>query len=225
MQLLDTDIVKDSASQDTNSLSSLFLKPNKLGATVQEEASTTFALCVEEPLRYFSVWAVPPGTPSDDYMSARTFQFTELPDEDTILMVLGGDWERQKNNFWDAKDSKNIGKQRPYKNIDKVLTWPIYSFEEKKVMIFAVDKVSIRKQILEYAAEEGYENLADWNWKLTQKKEQRGSSEFTSYSIIPKPQSPVHKKEIKEAYDARMKEGFYLQNLLVGGNPLEEMTD
>ena len=62
MQLLDTDIVKDSASQDTNSLSSLFLKPNKLGATVQEEASTTFALCVEEPLRYFSVWAVPPGT-------------------------------------------------------------------------------------------------------------------------------------------------------------------
>lgn len=225
MQLLDTDIVKDSASQDTNSLSSLFLKPNKLGATVQEEASTTFALCVEEPLRYFSVWAVPPGTAADDYMSARTFQFTEMPNEDTILMVLGGDWERQKNNFWDAKDPKNVGKQRPYKNIDKVLTWPIYSFEEKKVMIFAVDKVSIRKQILEYAAEEGYENLADWNWKLTQKKEQRGSSEFTSYSIIPKPQSPVHKKEIKEAYDARIKEGFYLENLLVGGNPLEEMTD
>ena len=225
MQLLDTDIVKDSASQDTNSLSSLFLKPNKLGATVQEEASTTFALCVEEPLRYFSVCAVPPGTASDAYMSARPIQLTELPDEDTILMVLGGDWERQKNNFWDAKDPKNVGKQRPYKNIDKVLTWPIYSFEEKKVMIFAVDKVSIRKQILEYAAEEGYENLADWNWKLTQKKEQRGSSEFTSYSIIPKPQSPVHKKEIKEAYDARMKEGFYLENLLVGGNPLEEMTD
>jgi len=225
MQLLDTDIVKDSASQDTNSLSSLFLKPNKLGATVQEEASTTFALCVEEPLRYFSVWAVPPGTAADDYMSARTFQFTEMPNEDTILMVLGSDWERQKNNFWDAKDPKNVGKERPFKNIDKVLTWPIYSFEEKKVMIFAVDKVSIRKQILEYAAEEGYENLADWNWKLTQKKEQRGSSEFTSYSIIPKPQSPVHKKEIKEAYDARIKEGFYLENLLVGGNPLEEMTD
>ena len=225
MQLLDTDIVKDSASQDTNSLSSLFLKPNKLGATVQEEASTTFALCVEEPLRYFSVWAVPPGTAADDYKSARTFQFTEMPNEDTILMVLGSDWERQKNNFWDAKDPKNVGKERPFKNIDKVLTWPIYSFEEKKVMIFAVDKVSIRKQILEYAAEEGYENLADWNWKLTQKKEQRGSSEFTSYTIIPKPQSPVHKKEIKEAYDARIKEGFYLENLLVGGNPLEEMTD
>jgi len=225
MQLLDTDIVKDSASQDTNSLSSLFLKPNKLGATVQEEASTTFALCVEEPLRYFSVWAVPPGTAADDYMSARTFPFTKMPDEDTILMVLGSDWERKRKSFWDARDPKNAGKERPFENIDKVLTWPIYSFEEKKVMIFAVDKVSIRKQILEYAAEEGYENLADWNWKLTQKKEQRGSSEFTSYSIIPKPQSPVHKKEIKEAYDARIKEGFYLENLLVGGNPLEEMTD
>ena len=224
MQLLDTDLTQNEVKTDSE-LGSLFLKPSKLGATVEKEASTTFALCVEEPLRYFSVWAVPPGTAADDYMSARTFPFTKMPDEDTILMVLGSDWERKRKSFWDARDPKNAGKERPFENIDKVLTWPIYSFEEKKVMIFAVDKVSIRKQILEYAAEEGYENLADWNWKLTQKKEQRGSSEFTSYSIIPKPQSPVHKKEIKEAYDARMKEGFYLQNLLVGGNPLEEMTD
>jgi len=224
MQLLDTDLTQNEVKTDSE-LGSLFLKPSKLGATVEKEASTTFALCVEEPLRYFSVWAVPPGTAADDYMSARTFPFTKMPDEDTILMVLGSDWERKRKSFWDARDPKNAGKERPFENIDKVLTWPIYSFEEKKVMIFAVDKVSIRKQILEYAAEEGYENLADWNWKLTQKKEQRGSSEFTSYSIIPKPQSPVHKKEIKEAYDARMKEGFYLENLLVGGNPLEEMTD
>jgi len=224
MQLLDTDLTQNEVKTDSE-LGSLFLKPSKLGATVEKEASTTFALCVEEPLRYFSVWAVPPGTAADDYMSARTFPFTKMPDEDTILMVLGSDWERKRKSFWDARDPKNAGKERPFENIDKVLTWPIYSFEEKKVMIFAVDKVSIRKQILEYAAEEGYENLADWNWKLTQKKEQRGSSEFTSYSIIPKPQSPVHKKEIKEAYDARIKEGFYLENLLVGGNPLEEMTD
>ena len=65
-------------------------------------------------------------------------------------------------------------------------------------MIFAVDKVSIRKQILEFAAEEGYENLSEWNWKLTQKKEQRGSTEFTSYTIIPKPQTPKHKAEVKK---------------------------
>ena len=92
-------------------------------------------------------------------------------------------------------------------------------------MIFAVDKISIRKQILEYAAEEGYENLSDWNWKLTQKKEQRGSTEFVRYSINPKPQTPKHKAEVKKAYDQRIEDGFYLENLLVGGNPLEEMAD
>ena len=43
-------------------------------------------------------------------MSARTFQFTEMPDEDTILTVLGGDWERKRKSFWDAKDPKNAGK-------------------------------------------------------------------------------------------------------------------
>ena len=224
MQLLDTDLTQNEVKTDSE-VGSLFLKPNKLGATVEKEASTTFALCVEEPLRYFSVWAVPPGTAADDYMSARTFQFTEMPDEDTILTVLGGDWERQRNNFWDAKDPKNVGKERPFKNIDRVLTWPIYSFDEQKVMIFAVDKVSIRKQILEYAAEEGYENLSDWNWKLTQKKEQRGATEFTSYSIIPKPQTPKHKVEVKKAYEQRIEDGFYLENLLVGGTPLEEMAD
>ena len=99
------------------------------------------------------------------------------------------------------------------------------NYDEQKVMIFAVDKVSIRKQILEYAAEEGYENLSDWNWKLTQKKEQRGATEFTSYSIIPKPQTPKHKAEVKKAYEQRIEDGFYLENLLVGGNPLEEMAD
>ena len=224
MQLLDKDLTQNEVKTDSE-VGSLFLKPNKLGATVEKEASTTFALCVEEPLRYFSVWAVPPGTAADDYMSARTFQFTEMPDEDTILTVLGGDWERKRKSFWDAKDPKNAGKERPFENIDRVLTWPIYSYDEQKVMIFAVDKISIRKQILEYAAEEGYENLSDWNWKLTQKKEQRGSTEFVSYSIIPKPQTPKHKAEVKKAYDQRIEDGFYLENLLVGGNPLEEMAD
>ena len=224
MQLLDTDLTQNEVKTDSE-VGSLFLKPSKLGATIEKEASTTFALCVEEPLRYFSVWAVPPGTAADDYMSARTFQFTEMPSEETILTVLGGDWERQRNNFWDAKDPKNVGKERPFKNIDRVLTWPIYSYDEQKVMIFAVDKVSIRKQILEYAAEEGYENLSDCNWKLTQKKEQRGATEFTSYSIIPKPQTPKHKAEVKKAYEQRIDDGFYLENLLVGGNPLEEMAD
>ena len=75
MQLLDTDLTQNEVKTDSE-VGSLFLKPNKLGATVEKEASTTFALCVEEPLRYFSVWAVPPGTAADDYMSARTFQFT-----------------------------------------------------------------------------------------------------------------------------------------------------
>ena len=224
MQLLDTDLSQNEQKTESE-LGNLFLKPNKLGATVEKEASTTFALCVEEPLRYFSVWAVPAGTSYEDYSSARTFPFTKLPDEDTILMVLGGDWERQKNNYWDARDPKHIGKERPFKAISKVMTWPIYSYEEQCIKIFALDLVSIRKQLLEYAAEEGYEQLSDWNWKLTQKKELRGSSEFTSYVLIPKPQTPKHKAEAKAAYDARMKEGFYLENLLVGGNPLEEMTD
>ena len=61
MQLLDTDLTQNEVKTDSE-VGSLFLKPNKLGATVEKEASTTFALCVEEPLRYFSVWAVPPGT-------------------------------------------------------------------------------------------------------------------------------------------------------------------
>ena len=65
----------------------------------------------------------------------------------------------------------------------------------------------------------------DWNWNLTQKKEQRGATKFTSYSIIPKPQTPNHKAEVKKAYDQRIEDGFYLENLLVGGNPLEEMAD
>jgi len=224
MQLLDTDLSQNEVKTDSE-LGSLFLKPNKLGATVEKEASTTFALCVEEPLRYFSVWAVPAGTHYEDYSSARTFQFTEMPDEDTILTVLGGDWERQKNNYWDANDPKNKGKERPFKTISKVMTWPIYSFEEQCIKIFALDLVSIRKQLLEYAAEEGYEQLSDWNWKLTQKKELRGSSEFTSYVLIPKPQTPKHKAEVEKAYKQRMSDGFYLENLLVGGNPLEEMAD
>ena len=224
MQLLDTDLSQNEAKTDSD-LGSLFLKPNKLGATVEKEASTTFALCVEEPLRYFSVWAVPTGTHYEDYSSARTFQFTEFPSDDTILTVLGGDWERQKNNYWDANDPKNKGKERPFKTISKVMTWPIYSFDEQCIKIFALDLVSIRKQLLEYAAEEGYETLSDWNWKLTQKKEMRGSSEFTSYVLIPKPQSPKHKVEVKKAYEQRIDDGFYLENLLVGGNPLEEMAD
>ena len=224
MQLLDTDLAQNEAKTDSD-LGSLFLKPNKLGATVEKEASTTFALCVEEPLRYFSVWAVPAGTHYEDYSSARTFQFTEFPSDDTILTVLGGDWERQKNNYWDANDPKNKGKERPFKTISKVMTWPIYSFDEQCIKIFALDLVSIRKQLLEYAAEEGYETLSDWNWKLTQKKEMRGSSEFTSYVLIPKPQSPKHKAEVKKAYEQRIDDGFYLENLLVGGNPLEEMAD
>ena len=224
MQLLDTDLSQNEVKTDSD-LGSLFLKPNKLGATVEKEASTTFALCVEEPLRYFSVWAVPTGTHYEDYSSARTFQFTEFPSDDTILTVLGGDWERQKNNYWDANDPKNKGKERPFKTISKVMTWPIYSFDEQCIKIFALDLVSIRKQLLEYAAEEGYETLSDWNWKLTQKKEMRGSSEFTSYVLIPKPQSPKHKVEVKKAYEQRIDDGFYLENLLVGGNPLEEMAD
>ena len=224
MQLLDTDLSQNEAKTDSD-LGSLFLKPNKLGATVEKEASTTFALCVEEPLRYFSVWAVPTGTHYEDYSSARTFQFTEFPSDDTILTVLGGDWERQKNNYWDANDPKNKGKERPFKTISKVMTWPIYSFDEQCIKIFALDLISIRKQLLEYAAEEGYETLSDWNWKLTQKKEMRGSSEFTSYVLIPKPQSPKHKVEVKKAYEQRIEDGFYLENLLVGGNPLEEMAD
>jgi len=224
MQLLDTDLAQNEAKTDSD-LGSLFLKPNKLGATVEKEASTTFALCVEEPLRYFSVWAVPAGTHYEDYSSARTFQFTEFPSDDTIHTVLGGDWERQKNNYWDANDPKNKGKERPFKTISKVMTWPIYSFDEQCIKIFALDLVSIRKQLLEYAAEEGYETLSDWNWKLTQKKEMRGSSEFTSYVLIPKPQSPKHKVEVKKAYEQRIDDGFYLENLLVGGNPLEEMAD
>jgi hypothetical protein len=224
MQLLDTDLTQNEVKTDSE-LGSLFLKPNKLGATVEKEASTTFALCVEEPLRYFSVWGVPTGTHYEDYSSARTFQFTEFPSDDTILTVLGGDWERQKNNYWDANDSKNKGKERPYKPISKVMTWPIYSFDEQCIKIFALDLVSIRKQLLEYAAEEGYETLSDWNWKLTQKKELRGSSEFTSYTLIPKPQTPKHKAEVKKAYEQRIDDGFYLENLIVGGNPLEEMAD
>ena len=44
-------------------------------------------------------------------------------------------------------------------------------------------------------------------------------------SIIPKPQTPKHKAEVKKAYDQRIEDGFYLENLLVGGNPLEEMAD
>ena len=102
MQLLDTDLTQNEVKTDSE-VGSLFLKPNKLGATVEKEASTTFALCVEEPLRYFSVWAVPPGTAADDYMSARTFQFTEMPSEDTILTVLGGDWERKRKSFCTAR--------------------------------------------------------------------------------------------------------------------------
>jgi len=133
--------------------------------------------------------------------------------------------EASKNNYWDAKDPKNRNKERPFKTISRVMTWPIYSFDEQCIKIFALDLASIRKQLLDFAAEEGYEQLSDWNWKLTQKKEMRGEKEFTSYTLIPKPQSPKHKAEVKKAYDQRLEDGFYLENLLVGGNPLEEMAD
>ncbi|BCV03671.1 MAG: hypothetical protein CM15mV71_150 [Caudoviricetes sp.] len=72
MQLLDTDLSQNEAKTDSE-LGSLFLKPNKLGATIEKEASTTFALCVEEPLRYFR-YGRTTGTHSEDYSSARTFQ-------------------------------------------------------------------------------------------------------------------------------------------------------
>ena len=40
MQLLDTDLTQNEVKTDSE-VGSLFLKPNKLGATVEKEASTT----------------------------------------------------------------------------------------------------------------------------------------------------------------------------------------
>ena len=114
MQLLDTDLTQNEVKTDSE-VGSLFLKPNKLGATVEKKPQQHSHYALKSLFVISAYGQYPPGTAADDYMSARTFQFTEMPDEDTILTVLGGDWERQRKNFWDAKDPKNAGKERPFK--------------------------------------------------------------------------------------------------------------
>ena len=45
--------------------------------------------------------------------------------------------------------------------------------------------------------------------EINSEKEQRGATEFTSYSIIPKPQTPKHKAEVKKAYEQRLEDGLF----------------
>ena len=176
-------------------------KDNYLRYTKLEAGKpANFALLEEDPLCYWLVWAT--GTDN----SAKPFRFVSKPSQADIDAELGTDYIQ-------ALDFHKV-KTRP---AVECLTWPVYNWDLNLVQVLEVSHVSLARQVAKYGLNRKYsKNLLSWDFELS-----KIFGEMVRYEllIVPRDDEEHDDEKMEAAWEKAQKNGFDLQQMVVGGDP------
>ena len=159
-----------------------------------------FALLEEDPATWWSVWGHPVGEGKK-----KNFRFISKPSKDEIDEELGTDYTH-------SMDFNGTSLSKP----QECLTWPIYNWDLNCIQVLEVSHVSVSRQFATYGLNRRYsKNFLSWDFELT-----KTVGERTKYSLLIVPRDEDHDDEkMDEAWERAQKEGFDLNNVLLGSGP------
>jgi len=176
-------------------------KDNYLRYTKLEAGKpANFALLEEDPLCYWLVWA--DGTDG----SAKPFRFVSQPSQADIDAEFGA-------NYTQALNYDKTGPRKP----QECLTWPVYNWDLNLVQVLEVSHVSLARQFAKYGLNRKYsKNLLGWDFELS-----KIQADMTRYEllIVPRDDEEHSDDKMDAAWEKAQKNGFDLQQMVVGGDP------
>jgi len=176
-------------------------KDNYLRYTKLEAGKpANFALLEEDPLCYWLVWA--DGTDG----SAKPFRFVSQPSQADIDAEFG-------TNYTQALNYDKTGPRKP----QECLTWPVYNWDLNLVQVLEVSHVSLARQFAKYGLNRKYsKNLLGWDFELS-----KIQADMTRYEllIVPRDDEEHSDDKMDAAWEKAQKNGFDLQQMVVGGDP------
>ncbi len=186
-------------NSESNSGSSDYLKikKEKVGDSIR------FAILSEEALDYWTAWGSETATGK-----FKPFRFSSQPTDADIEAEMGPNFERAK-----AYQSEDI---RPAAFAMATFVW---SFEDEKVMVLEIDKKTLIREIDNISQQPDYEVIQDTDLIITWKGPNNGW-----YSVMPAPRKKGTQDQIDAAWSEAQKQGYDLNQLLVGGSPFGEAS-
>ena len=203
---------------DKTSSGDRYFRPNQLDNNQEVE----FIVLEEDPLEYWQAF----GESIADG-SAKPFRFpvtAEPPTDEEILKGMGGLFRRSKCQY----DNPKLGLKKNETDSPAVhcYVWPIYNLDKNCIQIFEVSQPSIFKQIKKETGLKKYRKGIDLDseFSCTLHKLVDGFTKYT-FNIIDREEDEEKDEKIKEEWEALKKDGFDIDQLILGGDPFNPEGD
>ena len=195
-----------------------YFRPNQIDNNQEIE----FIFLEEDPLEYWQAF----GENISDG-KALPFRFPisdQPPSNEEILTAMGGAYTRSKCQF----DNEKLGLKKNVSDSPAVhcYVWPIFNLDKNCIQIFEVSQPSIFKQIKKETGLKKYRKGIDLDseFSCTLHKLVDGFTKYT-FNIIDREENEDKDEEIKKEWEALKKDGFDIDQLVVGGDPFNPDGD
>ena len=195
-----------------------YFRPNQIDNNQEIE----FIFLEEDPLEYWQAF----GENISDG-KALPFRFPisdQPPSNEEILTAMGGAYTRSKCQF----DNEKLGLKKNVSDSPAVhcYVWPIFNLDKNCIQIFEVSQPSIFKQIKKETGLKKYRKGIDLDseFSCTLHKLVDGFTKYT-FNIIDREENEDKDEEIKKEWEALKKDGFDIDQLVVGGDPFNPEGD
>ena len=195
-----------------------YFRPNQIDNNQEIE----FIFLEEDPLEYWQAF----GENISDG-KALPFRFPisdQPPSNEEILTAMGGAYTRSKCQF----DNEKLGLKKNVSDSPAVhcYVWPIFNLDKNCIQIFEVSQPSIFKQIKKETGLKKYRKGIDLDseFSCTLHKLVDGFTKYT-FNIIDREENEAKDEEIRNEWEALKKDGFDIDQLVVGGDPFNPDGD
>ena len=185
-----------------------YLSPQSITAG----SSVRFALLQATPTEYWQVWLQDKHGNLNDKgkVIKKPLRFAYKPTEDDIAAELGDQWERELNYKEDGVGPCKFN-----------IAVAVYSHDSESVLILTSDKSSVNRafdsETQAIDREDDYEDILAPDWILGRE----GTGLNTEYSLRTAPRKKGTNKNIQDAWNTAVKEGFDISRMLTNGNPFK----
>ena len=195
-----------------------YFRPNQIDNNQEIE----FIFLEEDPLEYWQAF----GENISDG-KALPFRFPisdQPPSNEEILTAMGGAYTRSKCQF----DNEKLGLKKNVSDSPAThcYVWPIFNLDKNCIQIFEVSQPSIFKQIKKETGLKKYRKGIDLDseFSCTLHKLVDGFTKYT-FNIIDREENEDKDEEIKKEWEALKKDGFDIDQLILGGDPFNPEGD
>ena len=173
-----------------------YLTASKLG----DGESTRIAILSEEPLEFFCQWGEDPSG------NKKPFRFVSEPTPSDIQAEMG-EFEPRLNFEGTAVEKPKFA-----------VCCFVFEYQSESVKVLEIGQKGLLKELDALSQSEDYANLHEWDFTISRE----GMKLNTVYRIVPGPRKKGMQEKIDAAWSEAQKQGYDLNQLLIGGNPFGE---